>query len=1015
MSRFDAFSRSAPKLWTVPAGAPFLEILADSLASSADLEQDPSALADALIYVPNRRSARALAFALHNACGGERALLMPEIRALGDLETDDAPPGLDGAFDVLPPGISDEERVGELMRLVTAWYAGRGLPLPATAAFATAQELAALLDAGAMAGGVDWAQLPDLVEGEDLAGHWAQSVQFLSIITQAWPAYLKEIDRLDPLARRLAAAALIAEGWTSTPPSTPVIIAGSTGATPASRQLMAAALTLPLGRVVMPGLDPSLGPAEMALVAEEPSHPQHALINCLHHLGAAPSAVPTLAHAPGEGPSPRRALVQESLSPAALTGDWRSRLAALAGESSAKEAGGDMSAAFARRALDGLDVVACRDETEEALVAACLLRAQAEQRGETAALVCPDSALARRVAIHLRRWGLAVSPSEGIPVLRTPAGASLDALLSWITDPADPVKIASLLRAPHAKSHAGADAFERYVLRGARWWDDLDDLLRTIDARMDDPRNFRAPGDGMRAPISAMAAALSRIASAFTSQTNADLPGFLAGLGVGVSGLLDTDRLWRGEGGAATARIFDALTAVTKPLGALTWDDWHTLIRALARDIMVVPEPLQDARLSIWGPLEARLQRADHLILAGLNDGVWPRQAPANSFLPRKLASALGMEDPETLTGLAAHDFAGLACAPRVTLTYSRRRDDAPAVASRWVWRLETLVRGALGSRADAALGPDPSADPRLWARALHTPLRRQEAGHAVPTPRPPVSARPARLSVTRIETLQRDPYAIYAEKILSLAPLARVGDTINARERGTAVHRALERFELDPAMGSEGLSALLDEELKWQGEALESRLGRRAILARMAVWYVDWHTGRQAGLAGDPAIEVKGQLTLPGLWDGGFTLTAVADRIEPRPGGGAAIIDFKTGDPPSDKTIAIGFAPQLPLQAAMLGAGAFEGLAASQVDELAYVAVKAQPLARTVGPGKDLQQSPGELADGAMAGLARLLRAYGDPARPYLCEPRIQFVKHKGDYTRLARRDEWSSRISDE
>jgi len=44
------------------------------------------------------------------------------------------------------------------------------------------------------------------------------------------------------------------------------------------------------------------------------------------------------------------------------------------------------------------------------------------------------------------------------------------------------------------------------------------------------------------------------------------------------------------------------------------------------------------------------------------------------------------------------------------------------------------------------------------------------------PLPRPPVALRPKRLSVTYIETLRRDPYALYAEKILGLKELDPLG-----------------------------------------------------------------------------------------------------------------------------------------------------------------------------------------------------------------------------------------------
>ncbi|MEM1151340.1 MAG: double-strand break repair protein AddB, partial [Pseudomonadota bacterium] len=400
MSAKRLFTPGASRLWTIPAGDAFLETLANALASAVDLTTQSDALAEGVIYVPNRRSARALALALHRAAGDGAAILMPQIRALGDLETDDAPPGVDAAFANLGPALSAAKRDGALMQLVIGWFRARNIDLPPKAALSSAKELASLLDAAAIAGDVDWSRLPDLVQEADLAAHWHQSVEFLSIITDAWPHWLDEQNAMDPLVRRLAAARTIAETWAATPPSAPIVIAGSTGATPASRILMSAALELPMGLVVLPGVDGALTPEDTAAIAGESSHPQHALVRTLAQFGAKAADVPVLLDCADEGLASRRALIHESLSPAALTGDWRDRLATLAGD--------DTPTAFTRRALEGLDVVECRDETEEALAAACIMRAGLEKQDQTIALVCPDANLARRVSAHLARWGLDV-------------------------------------------------------------------------------------------------------------------------------------------------------------------------------------------------------------------------------------------------------------------------------------------------------------------------------------------------------------------------------------------------------------------------------------------------------------------------------------------------------------------------------------------------------------------------------------------------------------------------------
>jgi ATP-dependent helicase/nuclease subunit B len=91
------------------------------------------------------------------------------------------------------------------------------------------------------------------------------------------------------------------------------------------------------------------------------------------------------------------------------------------------------------------------------------------------------------------------------------------------------------------------------------------------------------------------------------------------------------------------------------------------------------------------------------------------------------------------------------------------------------------------------------------------------------PLPRPPVELRPKRLSVTQIETLRRDPYALYAEKILALKELDPLGGAFGVGEFGSAIHSALERFVDGHRVGSlppdarEKLRALFREGLGLQ------------------------------------------------------------------------------------------------------------------------------------------------------------------------------------------------------
>ena len=96
-------------------------------------------------------------------------------------------------------------------------------------------------------------------------------------------------------------------------------------------------------------------------------------------------------------------------------------------------------------------------------------------------------------------------------------------------------------------------------------------------------------------------------------------------------------------------------------------------------------------RLAIWGPLEARLQRADLLVLGGLNEGSWPPAVETGPWINRPMRAALGLPQPERRIGLSAHDFASALAAERVLLTRAEREGGAPTVPSRWLARLDAL------------------------------------------------------------------------------------------------------------------------------------------------------------------------------------------------------------------------------------------------------------------------------------------------------------------------------------
>ncbi|OZA84689.1 MAG: double-strand break repair protein AddB, partial [Caulobacter sp. 39-67-4] len=344
------------------------------------------------------------------------------------------------------------------------------------------------------------------------------------------------------------------------------------------------------------------------------------------------------------------------------------------------------------------------------------------------------------------------------------------------------------------------------------------------------------------------------------------------------------------------------------------------------------------------------------------------------------------------------------ASAPDVILVHCERRGGAPAVESRWLWRLKTLAGGA-GLKL-------PQRDDALdWARALDAPGT--YAPYPRPAPTPPVEDRPRKMAVTRIEALTRDPYAVWARDILKLYPLERPDEPVEARARGTAIHAAFEKFSQAhpgpvPANAPAIFEALYMSELVSAGMPPTALARERALAREAAAWVADWERERRAK-AEQIIVEAEGQLTLP-INGNLFTLTAKADRIEPTRDGLAHILDYKTGAAPSKKQVETGFSPQLTLTAAILLNGGFPDLQGRKPGDLTYVRVtgrKPAGLEEVRVAAADSEHA----AVQALDGLRALITRYDDPSQPYRSRTAPQFVKdHPGDYAHLARVFEWST-----
>ncbi len=415
-------------------------------------------------------------------------------------------------------------------------------------------------------------------------------------------------------------------------------------------------------------------------------------------------------------------------------------------------------------------------------------------------------------------------------------------------------------------------------------------------------------------------------------------------------------------------------------------------------------------RLQILGLLEARLLSPDLALLAGLDETIWPPAAETDAFLNRPMRASLGLSAPERRIGQTAHDFVAALGARSAIVSRAKKRGGAPTVASRFLQRMGAVA-------GEAAMGAAEARGERYirLARALDRPEEFRAAPR--PAPRPPRALRPSRLSLTRIETLRRDPYAVFAEAILRLDPLEPIGVATGARQVGDAWHATLQAFSEDFA--SRPLPA--DAGARRLAIAAIARARFAPMLADPSFRAMHWpriERGLEAFLVFDAErrdgaervlVEQGGRLEIPLADRSTFTLVARADRIEILREGGAALIDYKSGSPPGVAEVQVGFAPQLTLEAAMLSRGAFADLTGVEAASALYFKLGGAK-GGEVRELKFKDASFAEVVERHFAGLTRLLDQFADPATPYLSRPYPKFAKRAGDYDHLARVKEWSA-----
>ena len=894
-----------PRVYSIAAHRGFADALVAGLSSrhaTADI-----GLAHTMLLVPSARARRTLseAFIRHAGETGSGGLLMPRMAVVGDLDLDETlgtlfdPLGVDTA----PPAVDPQHRLFALAEILREEL-GDEAPSPARL-LRLARETGATMDRLL----VEDVAPEDLLSDDvlalvgDLSDHWQGSLRLFARTQAKWLDRLEATGALDAAARRNRLFDAIARNWKENPPAGPVIAAGVTSAAPALARLLRVVSELPEGAVVLPDLDltmPAEAWDELGRAGNRPSpadtpfarddavtHPQYHLKLLLNRMGVAREEVQPW-HRKGmtAAPPERSHAIGALFLPPEASRIW-------------------VDLPPEKRRLTGVRIMQAAQPEEEAQAIALLVREALEEPEKRVAVVTPDRGLARRVVHHLARWNVVADDSAGRPLSQTAAGRVLLLAAQIMGDGGKAVSLMALLGHPLVDGGIERGVWLRLLrrlergIRGPRLQTGLEPILAKAEQSGAEVQSWWMGVASLIAPIMRASDANVPLAEALDA---------LAEVGEALCG----EKLWAREDGRSLARFVEEFRLHAREAGfAVQPADVAPILTDAMEQVAVRPPYGGHARVQVLGLLEARMNRADLVLCAGLNDGVWPARSSADALLAPAILRALGVPGADFRIGLSGHDLAGALGAPEAVLSRSARDAGGPAVPSRFLLRVQALLGDLLPRHEETQA--------IAWARGLASAP--EAPRYPRPRPEPSPEQRRVDISATALDRLRGDPYQFFAQKILQLESLDALDAEPSAPWQGEVAHEILERWHRDRLDGgttpvAEFMATIFAErnvhpvmQALWQP--------RLAQALRWVESEVDGTEAREVA-----TVEAWGSTHVDGV-----RIHGRADRIDRLADGRLAIVDYKTGGPPSAKMVEKGFALQLGLLGLIAEDGGFDDI----------------------------------------------------------------------------------------
>jgi ATP-dependent helicase/nuclease subunit B len=970
-------------IYTIAANQSFFDVLVSGLVKR--FTDSEVGFADIIILVPSRRSIKDLRSAFLKFFSG-KPILLPSIIAIGDINEEEITliSLLNQPLDQLiklPAPINKQEQIIYLSKLIYKYHQKKGLSIEQSVDLA--RELSAFL-AELQRENIDLSKLEKLVDHE-VAIHWQQIMEFLLIITDYWPKILASKNMEDPVSYRNLLVEMQSRFWQSNPPAKTIIAAGSTGTVKTTAVLLKTIANLERGMVVIPYIDMMLDEDSWEKIDE--FHPQFNIKQLLSILQVKRADIVSWDKSYFFAPSSRLKLLSEMMRSKSSCNKWNELQS------------------IEPQALEGLDYIICDNLQQEANVIALIIRHVLEEPQKTIALVTNERNLAMRVISILTKYNIDIDDSAGIALSNAPPMVFLRLVAEMVLSDFAPIATLSALKHPFAAGFMRGDIFrnlireiEMLVLRGVRIMPGIKGIISSLEKQHKPQlvhllqQLFPSNNEFLQL-MQAQAVNFKDLLTAHISlaqhiATSDEQSG--------------EERLWQGDIGLTSVEFLQRLVAASSELGQIKPHSYNRLFESFLVGQLYHPRYGRHPRVTILSPTESRFYHQDVIIIGALNEGNWPEHVKAGPWLSRKMRRKLGLPALERLVGQMGFDFYYLSAAKQVYFTRSLKSEGAETVPSRWILRLQTLLK-----KFNLTLKTD-----SYWqelAKLIYLP---DQVRPCQPTQaNPAAKLRPQKLSVTEIEKLMRDPYSIYAKHVLKLKKLDAIDADPGAADFGNFIHQALENFSLQLQF-RQNKHEWFDLLIASGKQVLSMMIERPSVrilwwprFERIASWIID----REIDNIEQNSLyaEVRGKKIFH-LKQGDFTLTAKADRLEISSQQNIAILDYKTGNIPSLSAIEKGISPQMALEAliaADAGFSAQDPAICYKITKLVYIYLSGGEIP---AEESEITIDIDQLIEEARVGVESLITVFSDQNTPYHASPLSDRILRYNDYEHLARNKEW-------